>query len=190
MIKIRTRREFLEIANIINKCNFKEPNVSFREVCYTLKSKVRRVISEKMEEIFKIDEQMRQKYNGEKFEFCKQFAKKDDKGEVIFKDSSKSSYDIDPKNLIESEHKIKEWEKEKGFSEFISKVNKNEKEKNEWLSKKIKLDISPLCAVKDIPEVESVMDIQINKNIFFDELVKLITDEEVKSNEEDGKEVE
>jgi len=189
MIKIRTRREFLEITNIINKCIFKEPNVSFREVCYTLKSKVKRIIGDKMEEIFKIDEQMRQKYNGEKFEFCKQFAMKDGKGEVVFKDANKSSYDIDPKNLIESEHKIKEWEKEKGFSEFISKVNKNEKEKNEWLSKKIKLDISPLCAIKDIPEVESVMDIQINKNIFFDELVRLVTDEEVKSSEEDGKEV-
>jgi hypothetical protein len=190
MIKIRTRREFLEVANILNKCNFKEPTVSFREACYVFKTKVKRVISEKMEEIFKIDEQKRQEYNGKKFEFCKQFAQKNENDEIIYTDAGKSSYNIDTKNLIESEHKIKEWEKENGYSEFLVKVEKNDKEKNEWLSKKIKLDLDSLCEVKDIPEIESPMDIQINKNLLFDELVKLFTKEEVKNSEEDGKEVE
>lgn len=191
-IEVRTRGYFLEIADILENCKFKNSDISFREACYALKSKVNRVIRERMNDVFKIDEAKKQEFDSAKFEFCKQFAKRDEKGEIVYTESNGGkSYAIADGRLDETNEALKKWSAENGWDEFVAENERIAKEKAAWLSKKVKLDLRKVSKFSEIGTIDGTTDgSEINEQALFNELAELLCEEKIESSEEDGEEVE
>lgn len=191
MIEIRTRRDFLEIAEVIDLCKFKDADISFREACFTLKSKVNKVIKERMNDVFKIDEEKYKEYEKAKFEYAKKFAVKDENGNVVYNNDSKNSFDLDKKfSKEEIDSDLEEWEKKNNWKDFLNEVDRINKEKQEWLNKKIKLDLKKVDSIGKIPSIsETYTNAKVNDNLVYSTLVELLCTEKVQESSEDGAEV-
>lgn len=194
MIEIRTRKDFLDIADAIDICKFKDADISFRESCYTLKSKVNKNIRERLNDVFKIDEEKQKEFELAKFEYAKKFAVRNDNGEIIYNNDSKTSYGIDYSkfNKNEIDNDIDCWIKSSGWKEHVEEVERIEKEKVEWLNKKIKLDLKKVDSISKIPTIVGSYDSNttINENVIYSFLVELLCSEKVEDSEEDGTEIE
>lgn len=192
MIEIRTRKDFLEIADVIDVCKFKDADISFREACFTLKSKVNKFIRERMNDVFKIDEDKYSEYEKAKFEYAKKFAIRDNEGNIIYNNKEKTSFNFDSKFSEIMEEDFENWEKENNWKDFLDEVKKLQKEKEEWLNKKIKLDLKKVDSIGKIPVIVGSYNNKatINDNLLYSTLVNLLCTEKVEDNEEDGIEVE
>ena len=191
--EIRTRRQFLDLSEITSVCKFKDSPLSFREACFTLRNKVKKVIAERMDEVFKIDENKYQEYLKSKFEYGKKFAVKDKEGNIIYNNEKESSYNKDyakfGKKVVEDD--IKKWEDENGWTEFLNKIDKISKEREEWLDKKIKLNLKKVQKLSEIPQIIGTYNnAQVNENLAYSALVELLCNEKVECASNDGEEVE
>ena len=193
MIEIRTRKDFLDIADAIDVCKFKDADISFREACFTLKSKVNKFIRERMNDVFKIDENKYKEYEKAKFEYAKKFAVKDNEGNVKYNNEEKTAFSFDSKfSKEEIEKDFENWEKENNWKDFLNEVKRINKEKEEWLNKKIKLDLKKVDSIGKIPVIVGSYNEKatINDNLIYTYLVNLLCTEKVEDNSEDGVEVE
>lgn len=193
MIEIRTRKDFLDIADAIDVCKFKDADISFREACFTLKSKVNKFIRERMNDVFKIDENKYKEYEKAKFEYAKKFAVKDNEGNVKYNNEEKTSFSFDSKfSKEEIEKDFENWEKENNWKDFLNEIKRINKEKEEWLNKKIKLDLKKVDSIGKIPVIVGSYNEKatINDNLIYTYLVNLLCTEKVEDNSEDGVEVE
>ena len=193
MVEIRTRKEFLDIADVIDICKFKDADLSFREACYTLKSKVNRVIRERMNEVFKIDEDKQKEYETKKFEYLQKYAVKDKNGNIVFDNANHTSFGLDFSKFSEDEinKDLEEWSNN-SYGEHLAEVNRIENEKAKWLNTKVKLDLKKVDSIDKIPDIVGTYNdkVKINTNIVYSALVDLLCLEKVESSEEDGAEVE
>jgi hypothetical protein len=193
MIEIRTRKDFLDIADAIDVCKFKDADISFREACFTLKSKVNKFIRERMNDVFKIDENKYKEYEKAKFEYAKKFAVKDNEGNVKYNNEEKTAFSFDSKfSKEEIEKDFENWEKENNWKDFLNEIKRINKEKEEWLNKKIKLDLKKVDSIGKIPVIIGSYNEKatINDNLIYTYLVNLLCTEKVEDNSEDGVEVE
>lgn len=197
MIEVRTRLEFLDIADAIDICKFREASVEFREACFTLKRKVNKVIRERMEDVFKVDKEKQLAFDKAKFEYCKKFAIRDDKKEIVYNNEEKTSYNFDFSrfNRKEVDDDIENWIQTSEWKDFINDSRRIEKEKQEWLNKKIKLDLKKLDSISKIPPIigtyeQNRQHFVINENTTYDTLVDVLCTEKIQDSEEDGAEVE
>lgn len=193
MIEIRTRKDFLDIADAIDVCKFKDADISFREACFTLKSKVNKFIRERMNDVFKIDENKYKEYEKAKFEYAKKFAVKDNEGNVKYNNEEKTAFSFDSKfSKEEIEKDFENWEKENNWKDFLNEIKRINKEKEEWLNKKIKLDLKKVDSIGKIPVIVGSYNEKatINDNLIYTYLVNLLCTEKVEDNSEDGVEVE
>lgn len=193
MIEIRTRKDFLDIADAIDVCKFKDADISFREACFTLKSKVNKFIRERMNDVFKIDENKYKEYEKAKFEYAKKFAIKDNEGNVKYSNEEKTAFSFDSKfSKEEIEKDFENWEKENNWKDFLNEIKRINKEKEEWLNKKIKLDLKKVDSIGKIPVIVGSYNEKatINDNLIYTYLVNLLCTEKVEDNSEDGVEVE
>lgn len=193
MIEIRTRKDFLEIADAIDVCKFKDADISFREACFTLKSKVNKFIRERMNDVFKIDENKYKEYEKAKFEYAKKFAVKDNEGNVKYNNDEKTAFNFDSKfSKEEIEKDFENWEKENNWKDFLNEIKRINKEKEEWLNKKIKLDLKKVNSIGKIPVIVGSYNEKatINDNLIYTYLVNLLCTEKIEDNSEDGVEVE
>lgn len=191
-IEVRTRGFFLDIADIITKCKFKNSHIEFREACYAFKTKVNRVIRERMEDVFKVDEAKKNEFEHAKFDFCKQFAVKDEKGEPVItqNDDGSSSFRFDRNRIQEANKAVEEWIKKEGWTELVESLDRIAAEKKEWLDKKIKLDVQKVDKFAKIGDFEGTTDGSVmNEQELYSVIASLLCDEEVKACDEDGQEV-
>jgi len=187
-VEIRTRNQLVEIYNILNKCSFISPSVEFRELSFIVKSKIKKLVIEKMEDIFKSeDPSAEQEMEKDKFEFSKAYAKKVD-GKILYNNKKEDSFGIDPRLEDKYAADIARWNIESKHAKTIETVNKREKEKTEWLSKKIKIEVNKLPKIKDIPPVIS-SDKYFNENVGYDILVEFLCSEKLEIAACDGEEV-
>lgn len=193
MIEIRTRKDFLDIADAIDVCKFKDADISFREACFTLKSKVNKFIRERMNDVFKIDENKYREYEKAKFEYAKKFAVKDNEGNVKYNNEEKTAFNFDSKfSKEEIEKDFENWEKENNWKDFLNEVKRIREEKEDWLNKKIKLDLKKVDSIDKIPVIIGSYNEKatVNDNLIYSYLVNLLCTEKVEDNSEDGVEVE
>jgi hypothetical protein len=189
-VEIKTRNQLIEINNILIGCSFVSPSVEFRELSFIVKSKIKKLVIEKMEDIFKSEDPQKEKeFEKARFEFSKKYAVKDEDGAILYSTPKKDSFDIDPKFTKSYQIDLVKWVVDSGNSDINDRINKREKEKNEWLSKKIKLEVNKLPKIKDIPSISN-SDKKFNDNVAYDILVNFMCSEEIKETNSDGEEVE
>lgn len=194
--EIKTRHEFKDLYEVLSKVNFENASVKFREASYNLKQKIKVLVIDKEQDIFKLQKEVESKvndYRSKIYEAGKQFAIKNEKNEPII---TNNSYNID----VSNELNVAKWKEVKTtidekYKDAIEAFNKNEKERVEWLSKKISITINKMEDISDIPKISDEQDafdkgVILNKNTTFDMLVQLFTTNEVKLEDDDGKEVE
>lgn len=194
--EIKTRHEFKDLYEVLSKVNFENASVKFREASYNLKQKIKVLVIDKEQDIFKLQKEVESKvndYRSKIYEAGKQFAVKNEKNEPII---TNNSYNID----VSNELNVAKWNEVKKtidekYKDAIEAFNKNEKERIEWLSKKISITINKMEDISDIPKISDEQDafdkgVILNKNTTFDMLVQLFTTNEVKLEDDDGKEVE
>ena len=189
-VEVKTRNQLIEINNILTGCSFVSPSVEFRELSFIVKNKIKKLVIEKMEDIFKSEEPQKDKeFEKARFEFSKNYAVKTEDGAILYATSRKDSFDIDPKFAESYPIDLAKWVVSSGNSDINEKINKSEKEKNDWLSKKIKIEVNKLPKIKDIPSINN-SDKKFNDNVAYDILVNFMCSEEIKETNSGGEEVE
>ena len=191
---IQTRKWFLDIASNLNKLNFVNASVEFREACFIFKKKVNTLIEEKRKEIFTLPTNVcaeLDKYNAKIFECGQEYAILNSSGKVAIENNT---YNIDPAKSTDWLKKKSEIDKE--FSDSLSAAEKNKNEENEWLNKKVSINIKKLEHISSVPALADNQEAYtrenkiINKNIAYDVIINALCEELVNMEDDDGKEVE
>ena len=192
--EVQTRKWFLDIATNLNKLNFINAGVEFREACFIFKKKVSTIIEEKRKEIFALPPDVIKsldEYNTKIFEGGQPFAVLNAKNEIAMENNT---YDIEPSKVnlwLEKKAEI-----DKKYEDTLKVVNKNKLEENEWLNKKISINIKKVEHISSMPSLSDNQEAyarehqSVNKNIAFNVIINALCDEQVSIEADDGKEIE
>ena len=176
---INTRKYFWDMKNLIQNAVATSPtSVDYREAAYLFCKKVEDVIISTAQGIFEIGDDIKRKIqemNVMLYEAGKPFAEEEPK--------NSEPYKIAP-------DKVEEWLKidasiRAEYSEYTEKEEKTNNELNQWLAKKIQLNIEKI-SFKDIPSFS------VNGNESQETYTKIreLLAEDVELDEDDGKEIE
>lgn len=177
---INTRKYFLDMKSLIqNSVTTSAASVDYREAAYLFCKKVEDVIVNTSQEIFKIDDEVNQKLqemNFKIYEAGKPFAEVAPKNDEPYKIAGDK---LEEWKIVEEGIKSK-------YAEYIEKKAKTDEEYNQWINKKIQLNIEKISS-KDIPSFS----INGNESQYtYEQIRSLFAEDTIEIEEDDGKEVE
>ena len=177
---VNTRKYFLDMKNTIQSSVATAPtSVDYREAVYLFCKKVEDTIVHPSNEIFKLSDEVVNKLkemNLKIYEAGKQFA--------LVAPRNGEPYKIAP-DKIEEWTKVDSSIKEK-YAEYIQQETKNIEEYNQWMMKKIQLNIEKIPS-KEIPPLS--IDGNESQQVY-NQVRELLAEDEIELEEDDGKEIE